>query len=1063
MKNILLATAALLFVACNSGNPMLETEFKSPPPSVQTSVYWYWISGEITKQGVVADLESMKQIGINRAFIGNIGLKPIPGGHDVKLFSDEWWDILHTALKTASELDIEIGIFNAPGWSQSGGPWIQPNEAMRYIASSELRVKGPSIVSQQLEKPVDEFEDLKVIAYPVPEEYDLRLDAGNAAVKASPWIKNPKGLIDGSNAGTVELSAGQQTVVDITADGEFTARSLTIQTAHLPTLAEAQFQAKEGDQYVTVADFGIDRTNANLYVGFIPYAPITVSIPATTAKEFRLVLTGRVPGSAITGIEVSASPRIESYAEKSLAKMCQTPLPYWDFYMWRDQPEALDAGMYIDPAKVLDISANMDSEGRLNWEVPEGRWIVLRTGMTPTGVMNAPAPPEGTGLEVDKMSKQHVEKHFDSYIGEILRRIPAQDRRTFKVVVQDSYETGGQNVTDGFLDIFQRQYGYDPTPYLPALNGKVVGNERESDRFLWDMRRLVADKVAYDFVGGFREVCHKHGLGMWLENYGHWGFPGEFLMYGGQSDEIGGEYWSVGELGDIENRAATSCGHIYGKTLISAESNTCGGPAYMRSPAEMKQRTDRFFAEGINNTLLHVYVAQTEEDKYPGTNAWFGNEFDRKNTWFSQLDEFILYLKRCNYMLRQGLNVADVAYFIGEDAPKMTGVQDPALPVGYQFDYINAEVLERDAVVKNGLITLPHGTSYRVLVLPKQETMRPELLDKIRQLIREGAIVLGPAPKRSPSLENQPQADARVESLAAELWAGIGESGYAKVGKGMVFSGVELPEVFETIGCRPDCRLPEGAPIHYGHRQMKGCDIYFVSNQSEQVQKAQIGFRVEGLQPELWDPVTGSTRKLPAFTSQAGETTVGIELDAFQSAFIVFRSKGKPDPEARNYPAAASTHEITSPWEVEFNGKFRNPAPLHLPQLIDLSQSADPEVRHFSGTVIYRNAFDVEGAPEGVVLSIGNVKEMAKVYVNDRYAGCLWTKPYQLDISALVQNGENRLRIELVNTWVNRLVGDLNLPEAERQTRVVVNPYQADSPVPAYGILGPVEIRYVNY
>jgi len=268
------------------------------------------------------------------------------------------------------------------------------------------------------------------------------------------------------------------------------------------------------------------------------------------------------------------------------------------------------------------------------------------------------------------------------------------------------------------------------------------------------MRRLVANKVAYDYVGGLRDVSHKHGLTTWLEYYGHWGFPGEFLMYGGQSDEIGGEFWSEGELGDIENRAATSSGHIYGKTKIWAESNTAGRRAFSRYPATIKQRGDRFFAEGINATLLHVYITQPYEDKAPGVNARFGNEFNRKNTWFSQIDVYIQYLKRVNYMLQQGLNVADVAYFIGEDAPKMTGVTDPALPVGYQFDYMNAEVIEKYMTVKDGLLTFPHGTQYKIMVLPKLETMRPELLTRIKQLVHDGAVVLGPFPTRSPSLHH---------------------------------------------------------------------------------------------------------------------------------------------------------------------------------------------------------------------------------------------------------------------------------------------------------------------
>ena len=340
------------------------------------------------------------------------------------------------------------------------------------------------------------------------------------------------------------------------------------------------------------------------------------------------------------------------------------------------------------------------------------------------------------------------------------------------------------------------------------------------------------DKIAYDYVGGFRELCHKHGLTTWLENYGHWGFPAEFLMYGGQSDEVGGEYWIPSRtpswennLGNIENRAASSCAHIYGKNLVSAESNTSGGPAFSHIPAETKQRMDKYFSEGINNTLLHVYVHQPDTDRYPGTNAWFGTEFNRANTWFSHIDLYIDYIKRCNYMLRQGLNIADVAYFIGEDVPKMTGVQDPILPKGYQFDYINAEVL----------------------------AMRPEVLMKIKQLVKDGAIVLGPAPLRSPSLQNQPEADKQILQMAKELWQGIDgkKQTFAVYGRGKVFDGIGLQEVFKQIDCIEDCKIPEDIPFKYNHRQMEGVDIYFLTNQSDSLQQATLSFRVANKIPEL--------------------------------------------------------------------------------------------------------------------------------------------------------------------------------------------------------------------
>jgi len=1044
-----------ILVGCgNSDDKVLDEKFVSPPESVQTAVYWYWISGNISKEGVVKDLNSMKAAGINRAFIGNIGLEYTPYGK-VKMLSDEWWEILHLALKTATELDIEIGIFNSPGWSQSGGPWVKPGSAMRYLAASETRVQGPSKLSQKLEIPVEPFQDVRVVAYPAPTNDRLVLDSSDIEATSGPEV-----------SGMDEYSF----VIDIQAKQEFTARSLSIRSVDVPMKAKALFQARtDNGKFVTVKEFEIDRSNPSLNVGFIPYAPVVVSFPAVTSSDFRLLLSNGA-SSDLAEIVISTAPRVEHYAEKTLAKMFPTPLPYWEEYQWPQQAEVDDSALVVDPSQVVDISSFMAPDGTLNWDVPEGDWVIVRTGMTPTGTQNSPAAPEATGYEADKMSKVHAEMHFYAHMGEVLRRIPEADRKSFKVVVQDSYETGGQNFTDGFLEEFAAEYGYDPLPYLPVYQGIVVKSQQASDRFLWDMRRLVANKVAYDYVGGLREVSHKHGLTTWLENYGHWGFPGEFLMYGGQSDEIGGEFWSEGELGDIENRAATSSGHVYGKTRIWAESNTAGGRAFARYPATIKQRGDRFFAEGINATLLHVYITQPYEHKNPGVNAWFGTEFNRKNTWFSQIDVYIQYLKRTNYMLQQGLNVADVAYFIGEDAPKMTGVTDPALPVGYQFDYMNAEVIEKYMTVRDGLMTLPHGTQYRIMVLPKLDTMRPELLSKIKQLVHDGAIVLGPPPKRSPSLQNQPEADRQVQAMAAELWGDVDSVNVTsrKYGKGMIINGLNMTEAFALIDNVPDCKLPEDNTIHYGHRTLDDQEIYFLTNQTGDTRLVTPEFRVTGLQPELWEATTGYRRDLPAYEQKEKVTAVPLKLEPYESVFVVFKKpagKAKTTGIEANYPEPKLINDIETPWTVTFDPAQRGPEEaVVLESLKDWAEFDDERIKYYSGTAFYNNTFMMEQLPENerVVIDLGKLTAMAKVTVNGEYAGGLWTAPYQLEISDLLQAGENELRIEIVNTWVNRIIGDMQLPEEERKTWMLVNPYDAQSPLQPSGLIGPVTISTLN-
>ena len=1046
----------------------LESGFVNPLDSVQTSVYWYWISDNISKEGVVKDLHAMKDAGINRAFIGNIGIDGLPYG-EVKMFSDEWWEILHLALKTATELDIEIGIFNSPGWSQSGGPWIKPEESMRYLTSYETSLSGPGKIEKKLERPKENFQDVKVIAFPSVTKENFALTDKNAEISSFPSVSNLSNITDGDKSTGIRFPDEDEFQISFKTKEPFTARSLTIQIAETPLKANALLEAKqENGDFIPISEFIIDRSNIFLNVGFDPFAPVVISIPETTATEFKLTIKNAPARVGLTEVVLNGIPRIERYSEKTLAKMHQTPLPYWDAYMWSEQHECDDKSLIVQSDEIIDITRHMSDEGILAWDVPEGEWRVLRMGMTPTGVTNGPASPEATGLEVDKMSKKWVAEHFDRFIGKILRRIPEADRKTFKVVVQDSYETGGQNFTDGFLTEFEERYGYDPLPYLPVYEGFVINSQSESDRFLWDMRRLVADKAAYDYVGGLREVSHQHGLTTWLENYGHWGFPGEFLMYGGQSDEIAGEFWSEGELGDIENRAATSAGHIYGKTKISAESNTSGGPAYSRYPAMMKQRTDRFFAKGINNTLLHVYIMQPYEDKNPGVNAWFGNEFDRKNSWFSQLDLFIQYLKRSNFMLQQGLNVADVAYFIGEDTPKMTGVTDPPLPVGYQFDYINAEVIIRDMTVEDGLLTLPHGIQYRILVLPKQETMRPELLSKIKKLINEGAVVVGTSPTHSPSLQNQPEADSQIEQIAKEIWGEVDgvDVKYREYGRGLIMNGVTMKEVFEVIECIPDCRLPEDNSIHYSHRSIDGkIDIYFISNQANEDKIIYPEFRVTGRHPELWDAAKGTTRILPAYEQREESTMVPIKLVPYESAFIVFRDRAGNSSTTDildNYPAPEIIEVLEGAWSVTFDSSLRGPAePVIFETLYDWITSTDDRIKYYSGTANYSINFSTPEVQENEIIeiSLGNLTAMAKVYVNDNYAGGVWTYPYKLDITDFVISGENELVIEVVNNWMNRLIGDQNLPENQRETWCFVNPYNRESILQPSGLFGPVTIN----
>mgnify|MGYP002852262554 CR=1 FL=1 len=1001
-KFTLILSAVLALSACSSHSSWknIETGFQTPPDSIRAAVYWYWLDNYISKEGVIKDLEALKRVGITRAFIGNQGVDE--GDGPVKLFSDEWWDITHAAMKRAGELDIEIGMFNCPGWSQSGGPWITPRQSMKYLEGDFREVVGDGTV-QTIELPDVEADRI-------------------VTVQAYQKVKGE------SLSRTVSTKKGVP--VTLRMNVPFTVRSLILES--------------DGEQWTPVTlslggkqllDFTFDRHNLGLGVGFKPLAPWVEGLRETPAGEY--VIRIEDPSAGNIKVTLSETAYMPRYAEKSLAKMYQDPLPMWDAYMW-ETPRSVSYRYGVDPVFLQDLTDRV-KDGKLIWKVPEGEWTILTSYMETTGVKNSPAVAEGTGLEVDKMSRKYIGEHYDAFIGELLRRIPPEDRKTWKVVVEDSYETGGQNWTDDMVDVFKKTYGYDPLPYLPVLQGYMVSTMEESERFLWDVRRLVADRVAHDYVAGLREKAHADGLETWLECYGHWGFPSEFLLYGSESDQIAGEFWSEGSLGDIENRAASSCGHIYGKNRIWAESCTAGGPAFSRYPRMMKQRVDRFFTEGINATLLHLYIQQMDDSK-PGRDAWFGNEFNRNNSWFDGMGPFIEYLRRCNFLLQQGRYVADVAYFIGEDAPKMTGVTDPPLPKGFSFDYINADVLRNHARVEDGRLVLDSGMKYRVLVLPKEDRMRPEVLEKIAGFVEQGLCVVGDAPKRSPSMQHSTfGADEMVEKLARKVWNGTGN--------GLVYpAGTPLDRILDDTGAIPDFTYTGEGNILFIHRTLgTDGDIYFISNQEDAPVEIVPSFRVNpSLGAELWNPVTGEI---------CGYDKGKLSLEPLQSVFVIFRKNAREACHTER-----SEVSVSGPWTVAFAPSAGNDGfTREFDTLEDWAESSDPAVKYYSGSATYTANFTLPRAST-VRLDLGKVMVLGSVKVNGEDAGGVWTNPYSLDISRYVKEGENSLEVTVYNNWMNRLIGDEKIPEAQRGTWTNIQPYGASDALQSSGLLGPVAL-----
>ncbi len=1105
----------------------LEKGFTNPPKAVQPWVYWYWYSDNISKNGVAKDLKAMADVGIGTALIGNIA----DGGKigDVKALSNEWWDVVKFAIKEADKYNISIGMFNCPGWSQSGGPWVKAEQAMRYLKSTEIRVTGPTKINRKLTPPDSIYQDVTLLAYPAPMFDGETLDNSIATITGNYLAKNIENALDKDKKTVFSFPKKaieeDKYIIDIITKEKVNARSLSFFPAptHFRVSCELQIKTEDGD-FEKIKEFDIYRAYTDIRVGPMFDAPTTISFPELSTDHFRLVFTnfgfhpfqGRYTGlPGIAELEISNSAKLEHYIEKQLGKMYWMPLPMWDYYLWEKPVEIENKALTISSTQVLEISKYLNKDGTLNWDVPEGEWIIQRVSMVPTNAKNSPVLKEAEGYEVDKMSKELAEYHFNSYVGKLIREVPEEDRRALKYLVIDSYEQGSQNWTDDMRPKFIERYNYDPVKWLPVLTGRIIESANKSERFLWDLRRLVADRISFDYAAGLRGIANKNGLKLWMENYGHWGFPGEFLQYGGQSDIVAGEFWATGELGSIEQKAASSAAHIYGQKITCAESFTSGQPNYIYHPWSFKKRGDWSFVEGINQTLLHVYIQQPYDDKLPGVNSWFGSAFNRHNTWFYSAGSWIGYLERANYMLQQGNYVADVAYFIGEDAPKMTGNRDPELPKGYSYDYINADVILNRITINNGRFVLPDGMSYKVLVLPKIETMRPELLEKIKELVALGGIIYGPNPLRSPSMQNYPEADKLVAQIAKTVWQNCDGKNVKEVsfGKGKVFYGDNLKTVFDKINLLPDVDKIDGNDILWIHRKVEDKDVYFVTNQTDKNQVVNPVFRVIDKAPELWNGVTGEIKKTSIYQSLKNGTSVYLNLNPYESVFIVFSANmSKLEPikkitsvknRAGIYASINKNNEIeaivdeNARYKVEFhNGSEKEIEVNNIPTSIQIKDSWElffekgkdvPEkvtvnslkswtefeneaIRYYSGSGVYKNRFSISEAffnnADKVILNLEEVGVIAEIEINGKYIGDFWHPPFNIDISKAIKVGENKIEIKVTNIWRNRLIGDKKYPDGFPDKKQEFKPWlsyditinENEEPIRS-GLIGGVKIK----
>lgn len=558
-----------------------------------------------------------------------------------------------------------------------------------------------------------------------------------------------------------------------------------------------------------------------------------------------------------------------------------------------------EPGAAIPREGILDLSARLDAQGRLDWDAPEGEWTILRLGHTPIGRENHPAPPEGRGLECDKLSREALDAHWAGMMAVVLRDAGPLAGRALNNALIDSYEVGGQTWTPRFREEFRARRGYDPLLWLPAIAGRVVGSAGMIERFLWDFRRTVADLFADNYFGHFGQLCRRNGLLFSVEPYGN--APFDSLQVGGMADIPMGEFWVGGAAAETVKLAA-SAAHTHGRRLVGAESFTAdeGRGRWLVDPYSVKALGDRMFCEGVNRYIFHRYAHQPWLDLYPGmTMGPWGMHLERTVTWWDPGAAWLRYVARCQNLLQSGQFVADVCYFRGEEATgdlPTRGNLRPELPEGYDYDGCDTSALLLRMAVKDGRIVLPDGMRYRVLVLPDSPRMTPSVLRKIGDLVRAGATVVGPRPSQSPSLSGYPDCDDEVRRLADAIWGNCDGTTVTEhvYGAGRVVWGKPLREVLAARGVGPDFALDAswpGARLATIHRRSGDADIYFVSNQRYRTEEVSCAFRVTGRAPELWHPDTGRIEPAPVWRQENGRAIVPLRLDPAGSVFVVFRRR----------------------------------------------------------------------------------------------------------------------------------------------------------------------------
>jgi hypothetical protein len=1045
--------------------------FLSPPKVFYPETWFHFIGGNVSLKGITDDLEAISAAGLSgiQLFHGQFG-GAWPGvDPQIACLSPLWDDAVKHAAQECRRLGLRFTMQNCPGWAMSGGPWIEPANAMRHLVWSRTDIEGSRIIDRVL--PVlqpnledwRDYKDIVVLAFPTPEG-DTGEPLKPTSVKSNDtlaWkdflsgnVRNPFRLAPATddNPHWIEVSFERPVLLRTV---EFPSiNSMSHNWCYEPGVSVTIQAVLPGGKLSDILSTALPQSN---WQDDQPLSLACSEVPDVKTYRISVVNKHEMSLRSLKLFSAARQHNWESEAGWTLRSLERAG----------ERPQQ-SASAYIDFEKVLDISGRMNADGKLTWDAPKGKWTILRIGHVNTGMKNGPAPPEGTGWECDKLSENGPNVHFAGYIGRLTGSTGPLAGGLLDGMLLDSWECKTQTWTNGMEEEFKRMADYPLRKWLPAVFGYVINDTETTKCFLRDWRSVIGDLFTNKFFGRMAELAKQNGMNISYETAAGDIFPADVLEYYKHADVPMCEFWQpfsegyVGSLNFKPIKPTTSAARIYGKPRVAAEAFTSFSLTWDEHLEMLKEVANINSVEGVTHLVFHTYTHNPQTPFLPpGTSfgSGIGTPFLRGQTWWKYMPEFTAYLSRCSYLLERGKPVSDVLWYLGDEMNHKPD-QEIAFPAGFKYDYCNPDVLLNRLSVDDGRLTTPEGICYSVLWMPDVLRLLPQTAEKLYALIQDGAVVIGDAPQGLITLTGGDRALQRYQTAVRQIWGDTPQKGVRKEGKGMVLSGMTIDEALKELKMTPDVK---GEAL-WVHRRIEGADWYFVCAPKGAGYKGTMDFRVNGI-VELWDPVTGSTCGIESLEKD-GYTSVSLELPKAGACFLVFRPQTKTgEKKTAAVQKSASTDlsmPLSNPWTLTFPTGWGAPPSVQITGLqawknLDTSD----EAKAFSGTATYTTAFEVStiAKDKRYVLDLGRVEMIAAVSLNGKKLRTLWAPPYSIDVTGAIRKGSNTLTIEVTSSWFNRLVYDARQPSEDSRKTWTINGPSKDAEYRESGLLGPVVLK----